>query len=71
MNTFKVLLCLKLAAVTLPYDTIDEVRDRMAEVSPNLVRYDGVEEANYFRQAHELSMVRFFWLQYFFFNQQS
>lgn len=53
-------LCLKLAGVTLPYDTIDEVRARLAEVSPNLVRYDGVEEANYFRQAHELSKVGVF-----------
>lgn len=52
-------LCFKLAGVTLPYDTIDEVRDRLAEVSPNLVRYDDVEEANYFRQAHELSKVSF------------
>lgn len=31
---------LKLAGVTLLYDTMDEVRDRLAEVSPNLVRYD-------------------------------
>ncbi|XP_067108702.1 NADH-ubiquinone oxidoreductase 75 kDa subunit, mitochondrial-like [Osmerus mordax] len=45
----------ELAGATLPYDTIDEVRDRLAEVSPNLVRYDNVEEANYFRQANELS----------------
>ncbi|KAM9342185.1 NADH-ubiquinone oxidoreductase 75 kDa subunit, mitochondrial-like isoform 1-T1 [Pholidichthys leucotaenia] len=43
------------AGVTLPYDTLDEVRDRLAEVSPNLVRYDDIEEANYFKQANELS----------------
>lgn len=49
--------CLKLAGVPLPYDTLDEVRDRLAEVSPNLVRYDDVEEANYFKQANELSKV--------------
>lgn len=47
----------KLAGVTLPYDTLDEVRDRLAEVSPNLLRYDDVEEANYFKQANELSKV--------------
>lgn len=47
----------KLAGVTLPYDTLEEVRDRLAEVSPNLVRYDEVEEANYFNQANELSKV--------------
>ncbi|KAM4608879.1 NADH-ubiquinone oxidoreductase 75 kDa subunit, mitochondrial isoform 1-T1 [Polymixia lowei] len=45
----------ELAGVTLPYDTLDEVRGRLAEVSPNLVRYDDVEEANYFKQANELS----------------
>lgn len=47
----------KLAGVSLPYDTLDEVRGRLAEVSPNLVRYDDVEAANYFKQANELSMV--------------
>ncbi|MED6270221.1 NADH dehydrogenase Fe-S protein subunit 1 ndufs1 [Characodon lateralis] len=45
----------ELAGVTLPYDSLDEVRHRLAEVSPNLVRYDKIEEANYFKQANELS----------------
>ncbi|KAM6978189.1 NADH-ubiquinone oxidoreductase 75 kDa subunit, mitochondrial-like [Tautogolabrus adspersus] len=45
----------ELAGVKLPYDSLEEVRDRLAEVSPNLVRYDDVEEANYFKQANELS----------------
>ncbi|KAM7380500.1 hypothetical protein PAMP_003791 [Pampus punctatissimus] len=45
----------ELAGVALPYDTLDEVRERLAEISPNLVRYDDVEEANYFKQANELS----------------
>lgn len=47
----------ELAGVTLPYDTLDEVRGRLAEVSPNLVRYDDVEEANYFKQANELAQA--------------
>ncbi|XP_029462186.1 NADH-ubiquinone oxidoreductase 75 kDa subunit, mitochondrial isoform X1 [Rhinatrema bivittatum] len=47
----------ELAGVTLPYDELDQVRNRLQEVSPNLVRYDDVEEANYFKQANELSMV--------------
>uniref|UniRef100_A0A3Q2CA70 NADH-ubiquinone oxidoreductase 75 kDa subunit, mitochondrial n=1 Tax=Cyprinodon variegatus TaxID=28743 RepID=A0A3Q2CA70_CYPVA len=47
----------ELAGVTLPYDSLDEVRDRLAEVSPNLIRYDDIEEANYFKQANELSKV--------------
>uniref|UniRef100_A0A3Q1JYZ6 NADH-ubiquinone oxidoreductase 75 kDa subunit, mitochondrial n=1 Tax=Anabas testudineus TaxID=64144 RepID=A0A3Q1JYZ6_ANATE len=44
----------ELAGVALPYDTVEEVRDRLYEVSPNLVQYDNVEEANYFKQANEL-----------------
>ncbi|KAM6945587.1 NADH-ubiquinone oxidoreductase 75 kDa subunit, mitochondrial isoform 1-T2 [Aplochiton taeniatus] len=47
----------ELAGVTLPYDTVDEVRARLAEVSPSLVRYDDVEEANYFKQANELAQM--------------
>ncbi|KAM4626456.1 NADH-ubiquinone oxidoreductase 75 kDa subunit, mitochondrial [Discoglossus pictus] len=47
----------ELAGVTLPYDDHDEVRARLQEVSPNLVRYDDVEEANYFKQAAELSKL--------------
>lgn len=48
---------LQLAGVTLPYSSLEEVRTRLAEVSPNLVRYDDVEEANYFKQANELAKV--------------
>jgi len=47
----------ELAGATLPYDTLDEVRARLSEVSPNLVRYDDVEEANYFKQANQLSQA--------------
>lgn len=43
--------------MTLPYENLDEIRKRLEEVSPNLVRYDDVEEANYFKQANELSKV--------------
>lgn len=35
----------------LPYDKITELRARMAEVSPNLVRYGNVEPANFFAQS--------------------
>uniref|UniRef100_A0A3Q1K821 NADH-ubiquinone oxidoreductase 75 kDa subunit, mitochondrial n=1 Tax=Anabas testudineus TaxID=64144 RepID=A0A3Q1K821_ANATE len=45
----------ELVGVPLPYDSLEEIRSRLAEVSPNLVRYDDVEEANYFKQANELS----------------
>jgi len=33
------------------------VRARLTEVSPNLTRYDHVEEANYFQQANQLSQL--------------
>ncbi|CAB1413473.1 unnamed protein product [Pleuronectes platessa] len=46
-----------LAGVALPYDTVDEVRARLEEVSPNLVRYDDIQEANYFKQANELAQA--------------
>ncbi|XP_010777506.1 NADH-ubiquinone oxidoreductase 75 kDa subunit, mitochondrial-like [Notothenia coriiceps] len=49
----------RLAGVALPYDSVEEVRSRLAEVSPNLVRYDDVEEANYFKQANELAQTPF------------
>jgi len=35
----------------LTYDEVDEVRIRMSEISPNLTRYNFVEDANYFQQA--------------------
>merc|ERR1712029_930634 len=35
----------------LPYDKINELRARMAEISPNLVRYGTVEHANFFAQS--------------------
>ncbi|XP_050348047.1 NADH-ubiquinone oxidoreductase 75 kDa subunit, mitochondrial [Nymphalis io] len=39
----------------LPYDTIDEVRARLGEVSPTLVAYGEVQDNNYFAQARSLS----------------
>ncbi|XP_067844199.1 NADH-ubiquinone oxidoreductase 75 kDa subunit, mitochondrial isoform X2 [Heptranchias perlo] len=47
----------EVAGMTLPYDTLDEVRDRLAEISPNLICYDDVEEANFFKQANELAKM--------------
>ena len=48
---------LQISGVTLPYDTLHEIRHRLGEVAPNLTRYEDVEEANYFKQAHELAQV--------------
>merc|ERR1712083_669555 len=39
----------------LPYDKLNELRARMAEVAPNLVRYGNVEAANFFRESLSLS----------------
>ncbi|XP_074047642.1 NADH-ubiquinone oxidoreductase 75 kDa subunit, mitochondrial [Macrotis lagotis] len=47
----------EIAGMTLPYDTLDQVRNRLEEVSPNLVRYDDVEHANYFQEASELAKL--------------
>lgn len=41
----------------LPYDTLDELRDRMEDIAPHLVRYGRLEENNYFKQSGELSKV--------------
>ncbi|ELU18021.1 hypothetical protein CAPTEDRAFT_173354 [Capitella teleta] len=45
----------ELCGLTLPYDDIHELRERMEEISPNLIRYNQVEEANYFKQAEQLA----------------
>mgnify|MGYP002423939091 FL=1 len=36
------------------YNDLDEIRDRIDQVAPNLTRLDSVEEANYFKQNVEL-----------------
>lgn len=38
----------------LPYDNLDEVRERMSQVCPSLVDYGQVQENNYFAQARTL-----------------
>merc|ERR1711992_360314 len=43
---------------TLPYDTLQELRARLNQVSPNLTRYGLVEEANFFAQAAELAATQ-------------
>uniref|UniRef100_A0A8C5QU91 NADH-ubiquinone oxidoreductase 75 kDa subunit, mitochondrial n=1 Tax=Leptobrachium leishanense TaxID=445787 RepID=A0A8C5QU91_9ANUR len=47
----------EVAGITLPYEDHNGIEKRLEEVSPNLVRYDEVEEANYFKQATELSKL--------------
>lgn len=50
----------QIVGAKLPYDNLKEVRERLSEVSPNLVRYGDVEEANYFAQASALAQVRLY-----------
>lgn len=53
----KYLLYIQLAGVTLPYDSLNDIRARLDEVAPNLVRYGDREEANYVAQAAQLAKV--------------
>ena len=46
-----------MAGIILPYDNLNDVRDRLEEVAPHLVRYGNVEPANFFTQALEMAKV--------------
>lgn len=41
----------------LPYDDLHQIRSRLNEVAPHLIRYGNVEDANYFKQAAQLLEV--------------
>lgn len=41
----------------LPYDTLNEVRERLTDVCPSMTRYGDREEANYLAQASDLAKV--------------
>lgn len=45
----------EICGVRLPYDDLSEVRSRLEEVAPHLVRYGELEPANFFSQGLELS----------------
>jgi NADH dehydrogenase (ubiquinone) Fe-S protein 1 len=40
--------------VGLAYEKLDDVRERMGQIAPHLLRYGSTEEANYFKQSHHL-----------------
>jgi len=44
----------EVCGISLGYNDLDEIRDRIDQVAPNLTRLDSVEEANYFKQNVEL-----------------
>ncbi|XP_018567499.1 NADH-ubiquinone oxidoreductase 75 kDa subunit, mitochondrial [Anoplophora glabripennis] len=45
----------EIVGAKLPYDNLDEIRDRLEEVAPHLTRYGSAEDANYFKQAEQLA----------------
>lgn len=47
----------QIAGYTLPYDELSEIRQRLSEVAPHLVRYDDLEPANFFALAEKLTKV--------------
>ena len=40
--------------IPLPYDSLDEVRTRIAELAPHLVKYDVVENSGFENLAFEV-----------------
>lgn len=54
-DDWKILRALsEFAGVSLPYDSLEEIRGRMSEIAPHLTNYSTVEAANYFAQAGPL-----------------
>lgn len=49
----------EISGYCLPYDNINDVHSRMADIAPHLIRYGYLEQANFFDQAAELSQVTF------------
>lgn len=47
----------EVAGAALPYDTLDELRNRMEDIAPHLVRYGHLEENNFYAQAGQMSKV--------------
>ena len=49
---------LQLAGFKLPYNSVEEIRDRMGELAPHLLRCGDLQEANFFALANKLLTVR-------------
>lgn len=57
-NDWKILRALsEVAGHTLPYESLQEVRDRLQEVSPSLTRYNKIQEVSFDNKAVELSQL--------------
>lgn len=48
---------LQMAGIALPYDNLNDIRFRLEEVAPHLIRYGDVEPANFFTQALQIAKV--------------
>jgi hypothetical protein len=48
---------LQLLGETLPYDKQQDVRQRMCEIAPNLLRVGDCEGSNFYKQALDVAMV--------------
>lgn len=48
---------LKIAGRRLPYSDLNEMRHRLAEISPTLTRYGNLEPANFYSVADKLYQV--------------
>ena len=49
----------EVVGATLPYDTLDELRNRLEDIAPHLVRYGNLEANNFYAQAEQLVKVKF------------
>lgn len=47
----------EIVGAKLPYDNLHDIRDRLEQVAPHLVRYGSSEEANYIKEAEQLAKV--------------
>lgn len=51
------MLNVQIAGYQLPYDEPSELRERLQEVAPHLIRYNDIEPANFFALAEKLVKV--------------
>lgn len=49
----------EVVGTALPYDNLDEIRSRMEDVAPHLVRYGRMEVNNFYAQAEQLVKVSY------------
>lgn len=58
---FRLLLIIpniQIAGYALPYDELSELRERLQEIAPHLIRYNDIEPANFFALAEKLVKVQ-------------